>query len=103
QKHHGIGPPYGDLSDFAGAARCTARPDHPDHMARNRLAYGARPADADGRAGTDHEVAFGLAGELVDDKPKRRLAPFIGLGTERLAARTDGAQAKVVAAARVEH
>ena len=47
--------------------------DHRDRVAGHRLADRAGPRHADRRAGADHQVAFGLAVELVDGE--RRAPP----------------------------
>src|SRR5262249_54253071 len=91
QEHHRVGALDRDLTELVGGAGRAVRPDHRDAMAGHWLADRARPRNIDRRAGGQHQVAFGLAVELVDGDAERRLAPFVGLGPERLAARADRA------------
>ena len=86
---------------LAGLERLAVRADHRHAVARDRLADGAGLEHAELRAGAEHQIAFGLAVELVDGEAECRLAPFQRLDAERLAARGDAAQFEIVAPARV--
>ncbi len=79
---------------------CAVIADHRHAVAGDRLADGAGLEHAELRAGAEHQVAFGLAVELVDGEAERRLAPVQRLDAERLAARGDAAQFEIVAPAR---
>src|SRR5262247_35492 len=65
QEHHGIGPRDRDLTELARRATRAVRPDHRDAMAGHRLADGTGPRHPDGGAGGQHQIALGLAVELV--------------------------------------
>ena len=101
QEHHRVGPLHRDLPDLARLHRLAVAVDHRHHVPRHRLAHGARLEHAQLRAGAEHQIAFGLAVELVDGQPERRLAPFQRLEPERLAAGGHAAQLDVVAPLRV--
>src|SRR5258706_14910116 len=96
QEHHGVGTLDRALAELARRTTRAVAADHRDGMARHRLADRARSRDTNEGAARQHEIAFGLAVEFVDDKAERGLAPLVGLGPERLAARTDCAQRRRV-------
>src|SRR5205085_7788379 len=83
QEHHGVRPPHGDLTQFARIRARAIGADHRDVMARYRLADRAWLRHADHRTRRQHQIAFGLAVELVDGEPERLAAPRVGLGSER--------------------
>src|ERR1043165_5381340 len=99
KKHHRIWPFHGDLAELARRAKRAVAADHRDRVAGHRLADRAGAAHAERSAAREHEIAFGLAIELVDDEAKRRLAPFERLGPERFTAGAHRAQPDSVAAA----
>jgi hypothetical protein len=103
QEHHRVRALDRDLAELARLARTAFAVDHRHGVAGDGLADGARPRDADRGAGADHQVALGLAVEFVDRDAERRLAPFVGLGAQRLAAGADRAQVDGVTPARVRH
>src|SRR5262249_23692334 len=92
QEHHRIGPTHRDLAEFAGRPQPGIAPDPRDRVAGHPLADRAGPSHADRAAAREHEIAFGLAVELVDHEAERRLAPLERLGAERLAAGADRTQ-----------
>jgi hypothetical protein len=73
EEHHRIGPRHRDLPFLARPA-AAVRADDRDVMARHRQADRARAANADDAAGTQHEIAFGLAVEFVDRDAERLAA-----------------------------
>ena len=100
EEHHRVGPLHRDLANFADFQRLAIFADHRHPMARDRLADGAGLEHAELRAGAEHQIAFGLAVELVDEEPEGLLAPLQRLDAERLATGSDAAQFEIVAAAR---
>src|SRR5262249_9676583 len=64
-------------------------------MAGYRSAHAPGSRNAESSAGGYHQIAFGLTVELVDGDAERRLAPFVDLRAECLAARADRAQLQV--------
>jgi hypothetical protein len=92
QEHHRVGPAHGDLALFIRRADAAVGADDRNFMARHGLADAAGPADADGSAGGEHEIALGLAIGLVDGEPQRLTAPGQGLRAQRLTGGRDRAQ-----------
>ena len=83
-----------------GIAGRAIRPYHRHLVAGRRLADRAGARHAHARAGRQHEIAFRLAVEFVDDEAKRLAAPGVGFSAERFAARGQRAQTNDVATAR---
>ena len=92
QEHDRVRPLHRDLAELARGRGRAVGADHRDAMARHRLADRARARDPDRSAGREHEVAFRLAVELVDDETQGGPAPLERLDAERFAAGTKRAQ-----------
>ena len=92
QEHHRVGPGNRDLAGFARFHPAPVLADDGDLVARHCAADRAGPADADRAAGSEHQIAFRLAVELVDRQAEFRTRPLIGFAPERFAARADRAQ-----------
>ncbi len=75
EEHHRIGPANGDLADLAVRHLVARRDRRFRHRGRERRAHRARMDRHERRAIADHEIAFGLAVELVDRDAERRRGP----------------------------
>ena len=87
----------------AGAMELSGSWSSGDAVTRHRAAHGARLDRHDLGAVGDHQVALGLAIELVDGDAEGRLRPVEHLGAEGLAAAADGAQLCLPALGRAFH
>ena len=74
EEHHRVGPRDRDLADLAWFHAPALGVDDRDLVTRHDFADSAGAADADAGAGAEHEVAFGLAVELVDVTPSAAFA-----------------------------
>jgi competence protein ComEC len=93
EEHHGVGPAHGDGADLAVAELRAVGVHDGDGVARHRLAHGTGAEHAETGAGFDHQVAFGLAVDLVDRQAERPLRPLLKPAPHRLAAGEQAAQA----------
>ena len=92
QEHDGVGPPVRDAPQFARGQLLARLVDDAHGVAGDG---GAHPPRADLRKGgavPDHQVALGLAVELVDGEAEGAAAPFDQVFAQALAAARQGPQ-----------
>ena len=87
QQYHRVRTPEGDLSHDAGRHRLVASiDDDGSHVYRQRLSQGSRPWRQYPGATAEHDVALGLAADLVDTDAERAARPPERLAPHRFAA-----------------
>src|SRR5689334_9328043 len=75
EEHHGVGAADRDLAGLSSRHRRALLVDYPHLVAWNGAAHGARTHREKSGIVADHEIAFGLAVELVDRDAESLAAP----------------------------